>query len=299
MFALLDVLTGWLLFLSLAVVMGVVVTRWVVLPRAVPPAPSGLDGSRETVARLGGWAAAVLLVSLALVFVRQLVEFHDPFEPWMAAARLLLGSTDWARTWLMAVGAALVAAAGFRVARQGGVGGWAAATAGVLVLGAFPALTGHANTGDLRELTLAADVLPVWAAGGWIGTLCVVLALEWRQRRTGGSNAASVLPVLVPRFSPVAIACVATLMATGVLAAWIHLESLGALVGTRYGRLLLLKVALVLGVLALGALNWRRLTPLLEESLGQDAMRRAATIELVVANVVLAVTAVLVRTSPT
>jgi len=135
--------------------------------------------------------------------------------------------------------------------------------------------------------------------GAWIGTLGLILMLEARHRRNGDQGPdGSLLPTLVPRFSPVAVASVATLVITGVLAAWIHLGSLSALVGSHYGRLLLLKVAVVLVVLGLGAVNWRRLTPLLGETSGQRGMRRAATLEFVLANVVLLVTALLVRTSP-
>jgi putative copper export protein len=55
---------------------------------------------------------------------------------------------------------------------------------------------------------------------------------------------------------------------------------------------------LVGAVLGLGALNWKRLTPKLGEAGGNDALRRAATTELLLAQVVLLVTAILVRMSP-
>jgi copper transport protein len=267
-----------------------------VLPRPGASASAALDASRPVAARLGGRAALLLCAALVLFFVRQLREFHDPFATWSHDALLLLRGTGWGTTWIAAVLAAAVALVGFARAGRERRGGWPVATLAVVALGAFPALTGHASSGGLSALTLPADVLHVWAVGAWIGTLLVVLALERRQRRAD-PGATSVLPVLVPRFSPVAIASVTTLLVTGVLAAWVHLGSVGALFATTYGRLLLLKVGLVLGVLALGALNWRRLTPRLGEHAGQEAMRRAATVEFLVANVVLVVTAVLVRTS--
>jgi putative copper export protein len=186
----------------------------------------------------------------------------------------------------------------FRLAARERGGAWWSATVAALALGTFPALTGHANSGDLRPLTLMADTLHVWAVGGWIGGLALVLFLERRRRREGGAGAPSLLPVLVPRFSLLAMGSVATLAATGLFASWVHLDSVGALFMTGYGRLLLLKLALVAAVLALGAVNLKRLTPRLGESAGQEAMRRAATLEFLVANVVLAVTAILVRVSP-
>ena len=58
-------------------------------------------------------------------------------------------------------------------------------------------------------------------------------------------------------------------------------------------------VASVAAVLALGGLNFRIFTPRLGTAVGNAAMRRSATVELIVAQVVLVVTALLVRTSPT
>jgi len=84
----------------------------------------------------------------------------------------------------------------------------------------------------------------------------------------------------------------------GLFASWVHLDGVGALVTSAYGRLLLLKLALVAGVLALGALNSKRLTPTLGAPAGRSAMRRSATLGFALANLLLAVTAVLVRASP-
>ena len=91
---------------------------------------------------------------------------------------------------------------------------------------------------------------------------------------------------------------VVTLIVTGTFAGWVQVPEVGALWGTGYGRLLVLKVGLVVAVLGLGAFNWKRLTPRLTEPEGPEAMRRAATVELAVATVVLLVTAILIRTSP-
>jgi len=257
-------------------------------------------GAEEaSAARFGLWAATLLTAAMALVFVRQLVEFHDPFATWAEDASLLLGATDWGRSWKLGSAATLLSVVGFWLALQGKRAGWGVATAAVLAVGAFPAFTGHANVGDLRTLTLLADTLHVWAAGGWAGGLALVLFLEVRQRRSAGGASPSLLPSLVPRFSRLALVSVAVLVATGVFASWVQLEGLGALFRTNYGRILLLKLALVAGMLGLGALNWRRLTPRLAEPAGARAMRRAAATELALAALVFAVTAILVRSSPT
>lgn len=298
MSALLDLVTGGVLFLSLATATGCVAARWIVLPtEGHGPTP---EGARGWVARVGTGATAALLFALLLVALRQFLEFRDPFAPWQDDARLLLTGTSWGTTWSWALGLAVSALFGFAVAGRNRGTGWWAASAAVLALGAFPGLTGHANAGTHRALTLPADVLHVWAVGGWIGTLAVVLLMEARHRRgdPGDGAPSSLLPELVPRFSPLAVACVATLMVTGLAGSWVHLDGVSELWTSSYGRLLSLKLGLVLGVLALGGWNWRRLTPRMSDPGGSDALRRAATLEFVLANVVLAVTALLVRTSP-
>lgn len=291
-----DLVVGWLLFGALVVVTGVVLGRWFVLPRAGTASGGGVTA--VAAARLGRGAALTLAVALALVFVRQLVEFRDPYEGWTSEARLLLGGTPWGKTWLSAACLSLLAWVSTHGAARRIRGGWGAATAAVLALGAFPALTGHASGGEMRTLTIVADTLHVWAAGGWLGGLALVLYLDREERRGQGADARGLLPDLVPRFSRLAMACVGTLALTGVFASWAHLGGVSALLGTGYGRILTLKLALVAGVLGLGARNFRVLTPRLGDAAGRQAMRRSATVELLVANVVLAVTAVLVRTSP-
>jgi copper transport protein len=91
---------------------------------------------------------------------------------------------------------------------------------------------------------------------------------------------------------------VGVLVVSGAWAGWRELDSVAALWETGYGRLLALKVGLVAGVLVLGAINWKRLSPRLGSEAGNRAMQRSATIEFLLANVVLIVTAILVRTSP-
>ena len=299
MYGALNAITGWLLFTSIALSAGAAIARAVILPRVRTDEGPSSGWLVQRAARVGSAAALFLPVALALYFVRQLLEFRDPFAPWSEDARLLLTGTAWGRTWLWGLGASLLASGAFLFARSGRRAGWWVATPAALALGTFPAFTGHAAGEErLRFVALAADTLHVWAASGWIGGLAVVLYLEWRWRREAPDAETSLLPRLVPAFSPVAVACVGTLVLTGSYAAWLHVDSLGALVSTVYGRTLTLKLLLVAAVLGLGALNFRVLTPKLGEQSGNDALRKAASVELLLAQVVLFATAILVRTSP-
>lgn len=334
----LAALAGWPLLVGLVLALGGVAARLFIVPRlprrdigpsepmggATVDAATGVDETRgaaaptendpttgaaattwahaatgaDAAARIGLAGALLLPPALGLVFVRQLLEFRDPFVPWREDARLLLLGTAWGATWLWALAASVVCAAGFALAARGLRSGWWLGAPAALLLGFFPALTGHASgAGGLRWLTITADGLHVYAAGAWLGGLAFVL---YADRRTRRSAAAGALPVLVPLFSRVAVACVATLILTGTLAAWIHMPGVGAFVSAPYGRLLGLKLILALSVFGLGAVNWRRLTTRLSDAggSGERALRRVATVELWLAQIVLLVTAALVRTAP-
>lgn len=250
--------------------------------------------------RLGLWLTSGLVAALAAIFARQLMEFRDPFAPLGEDFSLLLTGTPWGTAWLAALLSGGLVGVGFLLAGRWHVGGWVLATLGGLGLVAFPARTGHANgVESLKALTLAADALHVLSAGIWIGGLAVVLFLVARlRRRETASVRDTVIPSLVDSFSYVARLGVGLLVTTGVYASWMHLPSVSALIDTAYGRTLLLKIGLVGVALSLGWWNWKRVSPRLASVDGQAALSRSGTIEFVVAQVILLVTAMLVRLSP-
>ena len=252
---------------------------------------------------MGVAGSTVLVIATGFVLWRQLRDFRDPFVPWAEDAATLL-ATPWGLGWKLATVGAFMLLGAFLLASPQGYGrairqsAWVPATVIAAAMCAFPAFTGHAaSTEGLRWLTIPADILHVLAAGTWIGGLFFVLVAERRERRrTGRGNA--LLAEVVPHFSPVALLGAALLIGTGSFAAWVQVESLDALVESRYGRLLLAKIGLVTVVLILGAINWRRLTPRLWRAGGARPLRRNSILELVIAHIVILLTAVLVRSSP-
>lgn len=252
---------------------------------------------------MGLVGSTALVAGAGLLFWRQLRHFRDPFLPWLEDASLLL-ATNWGLSWrLLAVGALMTVAA-FIFAASDGRGSefrraaWIVASSLAGAMCAFPAFNGHSAAAEgLRWLSIPADYLHVLAAGSWIGGLFFVLIAELRERRrTGRGNA--LLAEVLPLFSQVALIAGALLIATGVLASWLHVASLDALVSTRYGRILLTKVGLVVVVLILGAVNWRVLTPRLWGVGGARPLRRNAIRELTVAHLVILLAALLAQTSP-
>ena len=73
-----------------------------------------------------------------------------------------------------------------------------------------------------------------------------------------------------------------------------YLDAVSELWATAYGRVLVLKLALVGGVVGCGAYNWRRIRPRLPKNGGLGGLRRWVLTELAFATVVVAVTAALV-----
>ena len=100
---------------------------------------------------------------------------------------------------------------------------------------------------------LVADVLHLVAAAAWFGALIPLALLLLAARRAPAGL--TVAREAVQRFSPLGIVSVGTLVASGAVNTWMLAGSVPALIGTDYGRLLSLKVALFLVMLSLGAIN--------------------------------------------
>ncbi|WP_405630688.1 copper resistance CopC/CopD family protein [Streptomyces sp. NBC_01174] len=99
------------------------------------------------------------------------------------------------------------------------------------------ALAEHASTGIQPGIAMPVDVLHLLAVAAWLGGLVALLVALYRTPDiTSGA---------VRRFSRMAFGSVVVLAATGLYQSWRQVGSWSALTGTRYGQLLLLKVALV------------------------------------------------------
>ncbi|MEC3955534.1 copper resistance protein CopC [Nocardia sp. CDC153] len=115
----------------------------------------------------------------------------------------------------------------------------AAVVAGAaVVLGV--AVSGHAVTGEYRWAAVISTVLHVLAMAVWVGGV-ILVGLAWRTARRAE---------VVARFGPVAGGAVTVLVLSGLVQSWRAVSPVAALWDTSWGRLLLVKLALV--VLAVG-----------------------------------------------
>ncbi|MFI8453173.1 copper resistance CopC/CopD family protein [Streptomyces erythrochromogenes] len=119
------------------------------------------------------------------------------------------------------------------------------------------ALSEHASTGIQPGLAMPADILHMMAVATWLGGLAALLVA---LHKVPGIERSA-----VRRFSRVAFVSVVVLAVTGAYQAWRQTGSWSALTGTEYGRLLLLKIALVAVLLAVASMS-RKWTARLAEA---------------------------------
>ena len=150
----------------------------------------------------------------------------------------------------------------------------------------------HGPLGRLLDLAHLAGV------GLWLGTLAVVLLVGLPLL-----HAESQLPTLagvVRTFSVYARVGAVLAVISGTTAALVYSGgSLTIIPASTWGRLLLLKLVGMLGVLGLGWYNWRVVTPALEgrQVSSPGTLRRAIRVELALGLVMLAITTMLVVSS--
>ena len=171
-----------------------------------------------------------------------------------------VSSTGWGELWVWRIAGALafgVALLGVRLSSDL----WQSAVRlVVLALGGAVlwtlALTSHgAATVEIRSMAIAADFLHLGASAFWVGALFhFVLGIRLVQGNLSEDERRECLADMVPRFSVVASLSAATIIVTGVFSGWAQVTSTEAL-NTPYGVTLIAKVALVLPLLFLGALN--------------------------------------------
>ncbi len=238
-------------------------------------------------------SAVVLALGAAARLYAQTWSVFGLDEPvTLELVRLIGIRSRWGGGWQPQAGVAVLAVVGAAWWTRWPRGGWwltALAVAGAWIT--LP-LTGHAASFD-SSLPHLAQVAHGIGAGLWIGALAavVVVAPALRREPEGHGRFAD----LVRRFSPLALAAVATIALSGVVTGVFYVGSVDDLWATPYGRALMLKVVLFLATGTVGAYNWRRLTPRLGEASGTGRLLRSARLELLLAAAVLLVTAALVH----
>ena len=132
-------------------------------------------------------------------------------------------------------------------------------------LAASWAMSEHASVGLQAGIAMPVDVLHLLAVAAWLGGLGALLVALYRAPADTPVDAPA-----VRRFSQVAFGSVLALIATGTYQSWRQLGSWSAFTDTRYGQLLLAKIALVVVLVGVAWIS-RRWTGQLAETVPVEA----------------------------
>jgi len=223
-------------------------------------------------------AAGGLVLILLAEFTLTALRMRAVAEIGTTAVLAELPATRWGRLWIVRMLGLGVMAVALRVPRPS----WSL----LAPLGAVWLLTrsfqGHA--GAHGPLPAAVDWVHLLAGSAWLGGLL--------QLELAGNDPT---PHVARRVRTLATGALALLIPAGIYAAFLHVPSLDRLLDTPYGRTLLAKLALVAGLLGLGAVNHFRHVPALvggRTEAGRN-LRRTVRIEVVLGAVVLLLSALL------
>ena len=266
---------------------GAVGYRFVVLRGAVARGErTGMDATRRRV--LADTARRAAVMGLIGMIVAALLLWYQ--LPGLATRRHMTVAqlvTHNAGVELQ-IGFFVLALIGFVLGTRGSNVGWWLAAIGFLC-----GLLRNAFLAQWGELS---NPLHVLSGGLWIGTLFVMLVAGISvvlNNEVARDQRGPIISDMVYSFSPLALTVTPFLLLFGVIIAWNHLHVLSNLWLSPYGQTLMVKLCLVAIVFALGAWNWRRQRPSLGSETAALAIKRSATMEVAVAALVLAATAVL------
>lgn len=270
-------LSRWAALLGLAALIAI----WPMWVTIVRPAlgPVWHDGPRLT-RRMKRYAQiAFALAVLGSIFALAIQAISLTEGTWFDKVMNTLGQTRYGSLWLTRVG--LFAALGLMLSacawwflkqrRFEHIAAW------VLTL-ALPipfSLNAHASAQPAGRMTaVVADYAHLLAAGIWIGGLGVlafVLLPGVRSLIPDGRSHRQVLMIAIPRFSLLGIVAWLVLGITGFYAGWLQVGNLHALTTTPYGKALLVKLALLVVVLAIAAVNLLVISRHLQKRIDADA----------------------------
>ena len=264
-------------------VAGVLTVGWLSLAALVLDRSGGpLSGSQRHCLHLAGvaaraWALTAGAAWLVAVLLARGVEAQDASE----------GAHDEGRSWALpllvaAVAAGLVAVTARHLRTADAANVLLALAVAAVVL---PVAAGHTGAAHGDPGAIVAVSVHLASGSVWVGGLLALLALL--------RAAPDIAREALPRFSGLALLCVAALGASGLLTAATRVDGLAALTGTDYGRLVVLKALLLVVVCLLAARQRRTVLPDLRERGVTVAFARLASAEVVVLLVVMAVGAAL------
>jgi copper transport protein len=263
-----NLVLRWLALLALVGTVGGLAVAFLVIGRV-----EGRDLDPSSLSLLESVRRRILLLAGGCASVGALVGLFAGFEnvnrlatPGTATFDVLFG-TRWGVLWLIHESALIALVLLALQLRRLSVwsSSWSlralVATSGVAVAALVwvEALGSHASAVEpARWSAVLGDAAHVLAACTWVGALPLLLLLLW-PRFTAHNERTLLIRACRARFSGLVAASVGLLLMSGLYSAGREVRSVADLWGTSYGRILLLKSALLVGMGLIGLVNSSRL----------------------------------------
>ena len=250
---------------------------------------------------VGSGLLGLLLSAIALALLAAAMAGAPPWPIDREAIGMLLTGSATGAAWEARMVALVVASIVALIAAGRAVPlGTVALAAGIAL--ATLAWTGHGAMDENATgwVHLVADILHLLAAGAWVGALLGLTLLVTRAPSRVDATHLRLTHRALHGFGLVGTIVVGTIVVTGLVNGWLLVGTgnLLSLPNTRYGQLLLAKLALFGTMLGLASLNRFRLTPAFERSIaGADhrgalgMLRRSLAVEAACAVTILALVA--------
>ncbi len=262
-----EIVARWLLFLSATALAGG--TLFVILvwrPAYQHVKNDKTDPNRSLWQKLASLSLALILAAniIALLVQAGQAAGSEVAAPWSVAVNSVLFTTRYGVLWIARAALALAVAGLLPTARTDRER-WIAFAVSLLLLLTI-SLGSHAAADADPLLPIIADWAHLAAASAWVGGLTHFVAGMWSARSLDSKLRTQLAARLIPRFSAVALISVGILALTGLYAGILRVGSFEALNNTLYGRVLLIKLILILPMLAIGAVNLLAITPAMKRA---------------------------------
>jgi copper transport protein len=272
-----DMLARALTFIGQAIIAGAVAFRWLVWRPALKSAQldDAVDQQSLPFTRRVLIVALVLAgVGAVLLLIAETGNSGGSIGDWLGTrvGRIWLARV----TTLIAIGVLLndIVASGRAAPARGK---WFSTIASIwlpLQLLFLTTMTSHsAAVSEPPIIPFAADFIHLIATSIWVGGLTMMAFVVPRAARTLNDEDRSWLWLrTVVNFSTIAAVAVGVLIITGSYLTFLHVGSWTALLGTAYGRTLLLKLALVGVAMLIGGYNLVVVKPQLDRAIDQPEL---------------------------
>ncbi|WP_341279488.1 CopD family protein [Paenibacillus sp. FSL H8-0537] len=140
-----------------------------------------------------------------------------------------------------------------------------------LLLTVLYPLTGHANASNFLSVAVLSHIVHIWTAAIWFGGILAIIGATWKTSFPSAEEQRDALMLMIKRFSQAALPIIILLAATGIILSLQRLNAWTELAGSSYGRLVVLKTLLLVGVIGIGAYHRFSLMPRLAAGMKKGA----------------------------